>query len=79
MGTELTVGDRVKVIRGSELQDILGQYVGNVGVVHYINAQMKDEMEERIQLNRKDFGKYQVLLRTGENIAFPEDWLEALE
>ena len=79
MVTELAVGDRVKVVQGTELRDILGQYVGNVGKIHYVHTQMQDEMNRYIQFEKRDFRKYQVLLRSGENVAFPEDWLEITE
>ena len=76
MGTELAVGDRVKVVQGQELRDILSQHVGKVGKIHYVHSQIKDEMDKYIEFEKRDFRKYQVLLRTGENVAFPEDWLE---
>ena len=73
------IGSRVRIIEGSKLQPLLKQFVGKEGVVHYIHPSWEDVKNKKYLLAEQGYRRYQVRLRSGQNVAFPEDWLELLE
>ena len=73
------VGTRVRIIKGEKWQPLLEQFIGKEGVVHYIHPGWEDVRTKKDIQDKQAYRRYQVRLRTGENLAFPEDWLEKLE
>ena len=73
------VGNRVRIKKGEKLQLLLEQFIGKEGVIHYIHPRWEDVREKKNIQPEQAYRRYQVRLRTGENVAFPEDWLELLE
>ena len=79
MSATFVVGNKVRIIKGEKLQTLLEKFIGREGVIHYINPRWKDVKGKKGAQDKHDYRRYQVRLRTGENVAFPEDWLEKLE